>query len=257
MLKNREEYVRKAVFTTIGATAIFLVASAAYFAYDFGMVRFNNPSLSHYPIQGIDVSHHQGDIDWKTVATQPSVRFAIMKATEGGDHRDAKFTTNWQLAKDAGLVRGAYHFFTFCRPGKDQAQNVLATVPKEQGTLPFAVDLEFVGNCSKVPTVEEMASEVNAFFAELKSTFPEKPIFYVTQEFFDRYLKGNESRFPEHYLWLRSIFKEPHQNDCRDWSIWQFADNGTLDGIQGPVDLNALCPSETGFAHLFPAVAAN
>lgn len=240
---------------TIAATAILAVALAAYFAYDFGVLRFNNPSLSRYPIQGIDVSHHQGDIDWKMVAAQPKVRFAIMKATEGGDHKDSRFADNWQRAGDAGLVRGAYHFFTFCRPGKDQAQNVLATVPKQPGILPIAVDLEFVGNCSKVPTLEEMATEVNAFFTELKGTFPEKPIFYVTPEFFDRYLKGNESRFPDHYLWLRSVFKEPTQEDCGGWSIWQFADNGNVDGIQGAVDLNALCPAETGLTHLFPAVA--
>lgn len=241
----------------VGAAAILVVASAAYLAYDFGMLRFNNPSLSRYPIQGIDVSHHQGDIDWKTVAAQPNVRFAIMKATEGGDHKDSRFAENWQRAGDAGVVRGAYHFFTFCRPGKDQAQNVLATVPKMPGTLPIAVDLEFVGNCNKVPTLEEMATEVNAFFTELKATFPEKPIFYVTQEFYDQYLKGNEARFPEHYLWLRSVFKEPTQEGCSRWSIWQFADNGTVNGILGAVDLNALCPSETGFAHLFPAVASN
>ncbi|CAK07039.1 glycosyl hydrolase [Rhizobium leguminosarum] len=249
--------MRKLARSTIGATAVLVVAFAAYLAYDFGMLRFNNPSLSNYPIQGIDVSHHQGDIDWKVVASQPNVRFAFMKATEGGDHRDSKFADNWQRAGDAGVVRGAYHFFTFCRPGKDQAQNVLATVPKEQGTLPIAVDLEFVGNCNKIPTLEEMVAEVNAFFTELKGTFPEKPIFYVTQEFFDQYLKGNESRFPDHYLWLRSVFREPRQEECSHWSIWQFADNGTLDGIQGPVDLNALCPSEVGLAHLFPAVAAN
>ncbi|MBX4971568.1 glycoside hydrolase family 25 protein [Rhizobium binae] len=241
----------------VGAAAILVVASAAYFAYDFGMVRFNNPSLSRYPIQGIDVSHHQGDIDWETVAAQRNVRFAIMKATEGGDHKDSRFAENWQRAGDAGMVRGAYHFFTFCRPGRDQAQNVLATVPKTPGTLPIAVDLEFVGNCDKVPTVEEMTTEVNAFFTELKSTFPEKPIFYVTQEFFDQYLKGNETRFPEHYLWLRSVFKEPTQEGCGRWSIWQFADNGTVNGIQGAVDLNALCPSETDFSHLFPDLAAN
>ncbi|MBY5459286.1 GH25 family lysozyme [Rhizobium beringeri] len=249
--------MRRLARSTIGATAILVVAFAAYFAYDFGMLRFNNPSLSSYPIQGIDVSHHQGDIDWKAVASQANVRFAFMKATEGGDHRDSKFADNWQRAGDAGVVRGAYHFFTFCRPGKDQAQNVLATVPKEQGTLPIAIDLEFVGNCNKIPTLEEMAAEVNAFFTELKGTFPEKPIFYVTQEFFDQYLKGNESRFPDHHLWLRSVFREPRQEECSRWSIWQFADNGTLDGIQGPVDLNALCPSEAGLAHLFPAVAAN
>jgi lysozyme len=247
--------VKKAVQRAVIGAAILAVAPASYLAYNFGMVRFNHPSIKDYPIQGIDVSHHQGDIDWKTLAAQPKVRFAIMKATEGGDHRDTRFSLNWQAAKEAGIVRGAYHFFTFCRPGREQAQNVLATVPNEQGTLPIAIDLEFVGNCDKVPTLEEMTAEVNAFVTELKGTFPEKPIFYVTQEFFDQYLKGNEFRFPDHYLWLRSVFKEPEQERCGRWSIWQFADNGRVDGIEGPVDLNALCPAETGFAALFAETA--
>jgi lysozyme len=101
------------------------------------MVRFNIPSLHNYPIQGIDISHHQGDVDWKAISTLPNVRFAIMKATEGGDFKDSKFAQNWHRAGNAGIVRGAYHFFSFCRPGKDQARNVRATVPREPGTLPM------------------------------------------------------------------------------------------------------------------------
>ncbi|MBB4273774.1 glycoside hydrolase family 25 protein [Rhizobium mongolense] len=247
--------MKKAVQRAVIGAAILAVASASYLAYDFGVIRFNHPSIKDYPIQGIDVSHHQGDIDWKKLAAQLNVRFAIMKATEGGDHKDTRFARNWQAAKEAGIVRGAYHFFTFCRPGREQAQNVLATVPNEQGTLPIAIDLEFVGNCDKIPTVEQLTAEVNAFLAEIKSTHPGKPIFYVTQEFFDLYLKGNESSFPDHYLWLRSVFKEPEQEKCGRWSIWQFADNGKVDGIEGPVDLNALCPTETGLAALFTETA--
>lgn len=215
------------------------------------MVRFNNPSLHDYPIQGIDISHHQGDIDWKAISALPNVRFAIMKATEGGDFRDSKFAENWQRARHAGIVRGAYHFFSFRRPGKDQAQNVRATVPREPGTLPIAIDLEFVGNCNKIPTLDELSTEVTEFVTELGRTHPEKPIFYVTPEFFDQYLKGNESAFPDHYLWLRSLFKEPVQDECGRWSIWQFADNGKLDGIQGMVDLNALSRSEPALMGLF------
>lgn len=238
----------KAIF--IGAAAL-AAAWAAFMTYQSEMARFNPPSLADYPIQGIDVSHHQGDIDWSRLAVLPNVRFAIMKATEGGDFRDRKFAENWRRAGEAGIVRGAYHFFTFCRPGPDQAQNVLATVPPDPAALPLAVDIEFHGNCGKVPTVDELADELNAFMDGIKATFPGKPIFYVTQDVYDRYLKGNENRFPAHYLWLRSIAREPNRRDCGRWSIWQFADNGVLEGIQGPVDLNALCPSETGFSKLF------
>jgi len=247
--------MRGAVKATIVGSVTLAAACAALILYRLEMAPFRSPSLEDFPIQGIDVSHHQGDIDWPRLGAQPNVRFAIIKATEGGDFRDRKFAENWLRAGEAGIVRGAYHFFTFCRAGEEQARNVLATVPREPGTLPIAVDIEFHGNCDKVPTLEELATEVNAFVTELRSGFPEKPIFYVTQDFFDRYLKGNESRFPDHYLWLRSISREPRQEDCSRWSIWQFADNGTLEGIQGPVDLNVLCPSETGFADLFPPLA--
>ncbi len=250
-LGERGAAVRKSVKAISIGTVILAAACAAYMTYETEMSGFNPPSLADYPIQGIDVSHHQGDIDWPRLATLPNVRFAIMKATEGGDFRDRKFAENWRRAGEAGVVRGAYHFFTFCRPGRDQAENVVATVPADPAALPIAVDIEFHGNCGKVPTVDELANELNAFMDRIKETFPDKPIFYVTQEVYDRYLKGNENRFPGHSLWLRSIAREPKQQDCGRWSIWQFADNGTLEGIQGPVDLNALCPTETGLSGLF------
>lgn len=241
---------------TMTAIAILVVASVSYLTYDRVMAPFAPPSLEDYPLQGIDVSHHQGSIDWKKLGTQANVRFAIMKATEGGDHRDTRFAENWQAAKEAGIVRGAYHFFTFCRPGREQARNVLATVPAEPGTLPIAIDLEFTGNCGKVPTREELRAEIGAFLAELKGAYSGKPIFYLNQQFYDQYLKDNEASFPDHYLWLRRIAEEPDQGDCGHWSIWQFSDNATLEGIEGPVDLNVLCPSEKDFAHLFPALVA-
>ena len=103
-----------------------------------------------YPIHGIDVSHHQGAIDWKKVAGD-GVAFAYLKATEGGDHRDRTFARNWREARAAGIAVGAYHFFTFCRPGAEQAANVLAVVPAAPDALPPAVDLEFGGNCGRVP----------------------------------------------------------------------------------------------------------
>lgn len=237
------------------AAILLAVASAAYLAYDRAMAPFSPPSLTDYPIQGIDISHHQGAIDWTALATQPNVRFAIMKATEGGDHRDTRFAENWQAAKNAGIVGGAYHFFTFCRPGRDQAQNVLATVPSEPGTLPLAIDLEFTGNCGKVPTREELSGELNAFFGELNGAYPGKPIFYLDQPFFDQYLRGHEEMFPAHHLWLRSIAEEPSVGDCGRWSIWQFADTGSVAGIQGAVDLNALCPTEPDLSGLFQAAA--
>src|SRR3954453_12196349 len=64
---------------------------------------------------GVDVSNHQGEIDWRPVAAD-DMSFAYIKATEGGDFIDDRFRPNWDGAAAAGLDRGAYHFFTLCRP---------------------------------------------------------------------------------------------------------------------------------------------
>src|SRR5690349_14781030 len=82
-------------------------------------------------------------IDWHRVAAA-GYSFAYIKATEGGDHRDSLFQNNWRDAQAAGLRRGAYHFFTLCRPGADQAAAFIAAVPLD-GELPPSVDLEFGG----------------------------------------------------------------------------------------------------------------
>ena len=96
---------------------------------DRDVVRLNNPPADRFPVQGIDVSHHQGVVDWERVASNRAIRFVYIKASEGGDFRDASFTENWNGARRGGLVAGAYHYFTFCRSGRDQAANFLAATP--------------------------------------------------------------------------------------------------------------------------------
>jgi lysozyme len=109
----------------------FLIASL-YLLYTRGFVRFNYPSAARFPIRGIDVSHHQGAIDW-TAVKAARVEFAFIKASEGGDFRDREFARNWEAARKAGVVRGAYHFFTFCTPGLAQADNFVATIGGSPG----------------------------------------------------------------------------------------------------------------------------
>ena len=133
--------------SAIATVAVLLVGGAAIWLY----AQHWHPSEHSYPFQGIDVSRHQGTIDWQDLPRQ-GVDFAYIKASEGGDFRDTRFKTNWRAAGGAGIGRGAYHFFTLCRSGADQAANFLAAVPSDSGALPPAVDLEFGGNCSARPT---------------------------------------------------------------------------------------------------------
>src|SRR4029453_7953591 len=94
------------------------------------------------PIQGIDGSDWQGDLDSQKVG-DAGVSFTYIKATEGGDRVDPKFLENWEGAKRAGVARGAYHFIYWCRPANGQALWFMLNVPADPDALPPVLDLEW------------------------------------------------------------------------------------------------------------------
>ena len=95
----------------------------------------------------------QNDIDWEK-AKASGVSFAFIKATEGGDLADDRFRENWVAARRAGVPRGAYHFYYFCRPAFEQAAWYIQNVPKEKGALPPVLDMEWN---HKSPTLQVQA----------------------------------------------------------------------------------------------------
>lgn len=196
-----------------------------------------HPSDRAFPVQGIDVSHHQGAIDWAALPGQ-GVDFAYIKASEGGDHRDTRFAQNWRGAGAAGIRRGAYHFFTLCRPGADQAANFIATVPADPDALPPAVDLEFMGNCARPVTRESFHSELAAFIRRVEAHYRKPVLLYLTREFDSAYGVSARVNRP---LWLRSLILAPRFG-ARPWTLWQVSNFRRLDGIAGRVDWNVARP---------------
>jgi lysozyme len=231
------------LFLLLSACALI----AAYLLFISGYL-MRHPSFENFPIQGIDVSHHQGDINWEFVATDPHGAFAYMKATEGGDFKDKSFPDNWVQAKRQGIARGAYHFFTLCRPGVDQAKNFVDSLKSDFGELPPALDLEYLGNCKTIQTPEDVLREVTAFVDELKRHDPRKPLFYVGGGFYEKYMKALANQYPEHDEWARNLILEPSP---ADWLFWQFAETGRVEGIDGPVDLNVFNGSREEFQKRF------
>ncbi|GKX63242.1 lysozyme [Pragia fontium] len=220
---------------------IIIVFLLVYSLYN-GFIRFNYPSLTQYPIQGIDVSHHQKNIDWNRL-DKKKVRFVFIKATEGRDFKDKSFMTNWHAAREQGFIVGAYHFFVFCKTGAEQAQNFIETVPKKSGTLPPVLDLEYGGNCQLTTSKERIRAEIEEMVKQLESAYGKKPILYATREFFDDFLVNEFKELP---IWIRDIYRHPSLNDNnRKWLFWQYANRGRLDGIETFVDLNAFNGSET------------
>src|SRR3546814_18312961 len=96
------------------------------------------------------VSRWQGDIDWATLRKHGG-NFAYIKATDGGDHLDPMFKTNWRRATQAGIHRGAYHFFSWCRRASEPADWFIRNVPHAPDALPpvIAVAWHSQSTCKK------------------------------------------------------------------------------------------------------------
>ncbi len=210
---------------TLGVVALIGAGGWLYFVT-------YTPDRTKYPVRGIDVSHHQGVIDWQKVVAD-DVSFAIIKATEGGDHVDRKFLSNFLVARSLGIAVGAYHFFTFCRPAIEQAENFIRTVPKDDPQLPPVVDIEFGGNCGARPAPDELAAELKIFTDRVEAEFGQRVMIYLIGDAHEAYA----SAIPDRKMWVRSLAWPPANND---WTVWQYHNRGSIRGIEGPVDLNVL-----------------
>lgn len=222
----------------IGLGALVLVAAATWVLarherWDAWRTFWFGPDFDRFPVRGIDVSHHQGAIDWAGVKTSGQA-FVFIKATEGVDFRDTRFVENWRGARAAGLVTGAYHFFTFCSPGVRQAQNFLGVVPRDAPVLPLAVDVEFTGNCVGWRSVPHIQAELLAFMQHVQAHTGALPLLYTTEEVRREVVPDELQR---HSYWVRSLWGEP--SEAIEWRFWQYSDTGRVPGIRGEVDLNA------------------
>lgn len=135
------------------------------------------------------------------------------------------------------------HFYSFCRTGKLQAANFIATVPIDTEALPPVLDLEFLGNCKKRPPVIEAIREIKQCLELLERHYHKRPILYTTYEFYSYYLSEELQDYP---LWIRDIQKEPKLEN-RGWIFWQFSNTGYRSGIQGRVDLNVFVGNRQDF----------
>lgn len=221
------------------AAAVIGVAAVAFAL--LGSSRPEPPSLDAFPVRGIDVSHHQGPIDWGRVA-DAGIEFAYVKATEGRDLRDPRFEANWAAAGAAGIPRGAYHFFTFCSDGRAQAEHFLRVAPPAPGALIPVADVEFVGNCKGWSDLGAVRAQLTAFLERVQRAWGVPAILYVTPDAHQRVLAGGFRAYP---VWLRSVEAVPALDAFGGWLLWQFSETGSVPGIRGPVDLNALRPGVT------------
>lgn len=215
-------------FWLISVVAVLSVL--AFLEYQ-GVIWHNELFATNYEVKGVDVSHHQGEIDWRKVTDQKDLKFVFMKATEGHDFVDDRFKINWKEARKNGIRTGAYHFFSMRSSGEEQAQNFIRIVPKETDSLPPVIDLEIHLNHDR----HQVRRELHRLATELERHYGKKPILYVTYDTYDTYVKGDFKKFD---IWIRDILKPPSLKDSRDWTFWQYSNRGRVRGIDTHVDLN-------------------
>lgn len=223
---------------------LLLAALVYYVAYQFVVapVRLRWRALygdidypEGYSIHGIDVSHHQGSIDWPTLAGAAidgqSISFVFIKATEGRGLLDENFNDNFYQAREYGFVRGAYHYFIPSVPAREQADYFIRQVHLEEGDLPPVLDIERSGQL----TTAQLRQAALAWLQAVERHYGVTPIIYTYYKFKERYLSTPEfDRYPywiAHYYVKDLRYKGP-------WKFWQHTDCGRLPGIKGRVDLN-------------------
>lgn len=198
----------------------------------------------HYAVHGIDVARFQDQVDWHA-ASRAGVNFAFVKATEGSDRVDPRFGEHWSGARRAGIHRGAYHFYYFCKPAEVQAQWFIRNVSRERGMLPPVLDMEwnpYSPTCRYRPPAETVRAEAKIFLDMLERHYGQRPILYTTPDFYHR---NDMGRLRGVEFWLRSTANHPDERyPGQHWAFWQYSGTGIVPGISGDVDLNTFAGSK-------------
>jgi lysozyme len=233
---KRAQKVLLAVTVGVLCVALGVLVYVLDQSRDRDVVQVPEPVWRDYEVYGVDVSAHQGDIDWPVLADQ--VDFAFMKATEGGTFVDPNFAVNWDGAQATGIPVGAYHFFRFDVSAEDQAANFNSNVPNTPGMLPPVIDFELYGDLQEEPNRPTRDAALNLLRPledALYQHYGVRPIIYANTSTYNEYLSGE---FPDNPLWVAHYTIDHHTfypvlSDRKQWTFWQHTDSGILNGYSG------------------------
>lgn len=194
---------------------------------------------------GIDVSNHQGAINWSSVRNA-GIQFAFIKSTEGTGYRDPLFNTNYVAAYNAGVIRGAYHFALPDRSSGAVQANYLVSNggawSADNLTLPAALDIEHnpYGAMCYGLSQESMRNWIADFLSTYRSRTSRDAVIYTTTSWWTS-CTGNYSGFAAlHPLWVARWADTPGTlpGGWGFYTFWQYTSTGSVPGIGGNVDRN-------------------
>ncbi|MCD7838011.1 MAG: lysozyme [Clostridiales bacterium] len=198
---------------------------------------------------GVDVSAHQGDIDWEAVAAA-GVSFAMLRVgfrgygAEGTLNLDDYFLQNAQAAVAAGLEVGAYFFSqaTSAEEAEEEAAFVLEQLEWLAITFPVAYDWELIdtensgedGARTDDVDDETAAACAEAFCAAITQAGYQAALYVNNQT---GYFSYDDALLQSYFLWYAG-YEQSYPDYYYAVDLWQYTESGTVDGITGGVDLN-------------------
>lgn len=227
--------------TVYALVLIFLLVSFPSSVID-GMLKLETGEVKlklplKFNTHGIDISHHNGKIDWQKVGLfkkhHSAVQFCFAKATEGTDLIDTQFKKNWEAMSSQNIRRGAYHFFNPNSDPRLQALNYILNVKLEDGDLAPVLDWESLGSGK---SRRQIRKNVRTWLEIIEQHYGIKPIIYTNKHIYHLYIKESFDDYP---LWI-SHYEVPELNgyDLSQVYFWQHSMNGKVEGIETLVDFN-------------------
>lgn len=211
----------------------FLISLTCFSTVETNSYELKEDEKSEY-YDGIDISHHQGEVQWCSVDS--TLDFIICKATEGENFIDSKFKKNWD---SISCIKGCYHFFRPQYSGEKQALLYLSVAELTIGNIKPIVDVEYTKHWDNSKYLKGFINNLISFINTIKEKTGLEPIIYTNPAFWSKYIEKYYNS--DHLLWIADYRKreEPQvPSKFDDWHIWQYTDKGKINGVSGPVDMN-------------------
>ena len=191
-------------------------------------------------IVGIDVSHHNGKINWKAVKSdRPDLAFVYVKCTEGATYVDPEFKANAKGAREQGFNVGAYHYFRMSSSAQDQFRNFKKNLDAIEFNLIPMVDVEKDDGKPR----KELQDSLSVFLALIKDGYGVKPMLYGTNSSYNKYCAPE---FNDYLMYIGRYGKDaPIVKGAGYYTIWQYSESGKIKGIPKPVDLCRFHPKSS------------
>lgn len=195
----------------------------------FGISKAMETNTSY--ARGIDVSHHQGTIDWDKVQASGKMDFVMIRAGYGKESNqiDIQFETNYAACKRLGIPCGAYwySYATTAAEAKQEAAVCLSTLFGKVFTYPIAYDIEETNSLKAADTI------ANAFCSALENA-GYTAMIYSSKSMLDSYFSAETKA--KYAIWVAQWASACSYTGT--YQLWQYSNTGSVDGISGNVDLD-------------------